>query len=101
MTNQQQFLNLIGIANRAGKVVTGSDIILNAIKKRQISFLVIASDTGKSTTKKFIDKAHSYQIDYDDSITKQALSDAIGKPRTMVGIADRGFANKLREIKSN
>ncbi|WP_369346787.1 L7Ae/L30e/S12e/Gadd45 family ribosomal protein [Apilactobacillus ozensis] len=48
----QKFLNLIGIAKRAGKIVTGEDIILNSIKKNKVHFLLIASDTGSSVYKK-------------------------------------------------
>ncbi|MBW1605490.1 ribosomal L7Ae/L30e/S12e/Gadd45 family protein [Lactobacillus sp. Sy-1] len=99
--NSQKYLNLIGIAKRAGKVVTGEAIILSAIRKHQVALLIIASDTGQSTTKKFIDKAGSYQVAYHHLITKQQLSDAIGAPRTMVGITDRGFASKLNEIKNS
>ncbi|MHA8111214.1 L7Ae/L30e/S12e/Gadd45 family ribosomal protein [Lactobacillaceae bacterium Melli_B4] len=101
MNNQQQYLNLIGLAKRAGKIVTGEGIVLNAIKKHQVHRLIIASDTGKATTKKFIDKANSYHVDYDHDLTKAELSDAIGMPRTLIGINDRGFANKLNEIKNS
>ncbi|UQS86507.1 ribosomal L7Ae/L30e/S12e/Gadd45 family protein [Nicoliella spurrieriana] len=99
--NNQKYLNLIGIAKRAGKVVTGEAIILNAIRKHHVALLIIASDTGQATTKKFIDKAGSYNVTYHHLITRQQLSDAIGAPRTMIGITDRGFAKKLTEIKNN
>ena len=52
MTNKEQILNFIGLAKRAGKITTGEDILLNAIKKNKIKFLIIATDSGKASLKK-------------------------------------------------
>ena len=98
MTNYNQILNLLGIARRAGKIVSGEGIVLNAIKKEKVKFLLIASDTGASTTKKFLNKTDFYNVPFNHEITKSDLSDAIGQSRTIVGITDNGFARKLNEL---
>ncbi|MCK8624030.1 L7Ae/L30e/S12e/Gadd45 family ribosomal protein [Apilactobacillus xinyiensis] len=94
----KKILNLIGIARRAGKVVTGEDIILSAIKKNKVRFLLIASDTGSSVYKKFNDKAKFYKIPTNCSFNKAQISDAIGMQRTILGINDLGFSKKLSEL---
>jgi ribosomal protein L7Ae-like RNA K-turn-binding protein len=98
MTSKQQLLNFIGIANRAGKIVTGETILLNEIKKHKIKFLIIATDSGKASYKKFTDKANSYEIAVNDNLTKMEISNAIGRPRTILGITDDGFAKRLLEM---
>ncbi|MCK8633631.1 ribosomal L7Ae/L30e/S12e/Gadd45 family protein [Apilactobacillus kunkeei] len=98
MTNKEQILNFIGLAKRAGKITTGENILLNAIKKNKIKFLIIATDSGKASLKKFTDKANSYNIPTNQMFTKVEISDAIGMPRTIIGIADNGFAKRLKEM---
>lgn len=101
MISKEELLNFIGIANRAGKIITGETILLNAIKKHKIKFLIIATDSGKASYKKFTDKAHSYKILVNDRFTKMEISNAIGRPRTIIGIADNGFAKRLIEMTNN
>lgn len=98
MTNYNKILNLLGIARRAGKIISGEGIVLNAVKKGKVKFLLIASDAGAATTKKFINKTNYYQIPVNDKLTKSDISDAIGQSRTIVGITDNGFARKLNEL---
>lgn len=42
--NEQQFLNFLGLAMRAGKVKTGESVILTEVKKRRLKLVLIASD---------------------------------------------------------
>ncbi|WP_413627394.1 ribosomal L7Ae/L30e/S12e/Gadd45 family protein [Fructilactobacillus vespulae] len=98
MTNYNKILNLLGIARRAGKIISGEGIVLNAVKKGKVKFLLIASDAGAATTKKFINKTNYYQIPVNNKLTKSDISDAIGQSRTIVGITDNGFARKLNEL---
>lgn len=98
MTNYSQMLNLLGIARRAGKIVSGEDIVLNNIKKSKVKFLFIASDAGASSAKRFLNKSNFYHVPFNNEITKNDLSDAIGQSRTIVGITDNGFARKINEL---
>lgn len=101
MTNKDKLLNFIGIAKRAGKITTGEDVLLGAIRKRKIKFLIIAADSGKASFKKFTDKANYYAIDTNTVLTKEDISKAIGVPRTIIGITDNGFAKRLKEMTNN
>ncbi|UDM31652.1 L7Ae/L30e/S12e/Gadd45 family ribosomal protein [Lentilactobacillus laojiaonis] len=98
MDNKQSVLNFLGIAKRAGKIVTGQDIILSNIKKNKVYFLFIAKDSGQSTIKKFNDKAKFYQVPVNNNLSKDEISSAIGAQRTMIGITDRKMSQKLSEI---
>ena len=98
INNRQRFLNFLGIAQRAGRIISGEDSLRKRIKAHQIKFLVVASDAGSVTDKKFHDKAASHRIPINDQFTKDELSHAIGNYRTVIGIADRGFVSRLIEL---
>lgn len=91
-------LSLLGLAKRANKVVTGQDIVLKNIRNNKVNLVFIANDCGKSTLKKFTDKCNFYQIDIDTTFSKQDLSDAIGSKRSIIGITDRGFSKKMKQL---
>lgn len=98
MTSKQQFLNFLGIAQGAGKIISGEGTLRRRIKDGQIGFLVIASDAGASANKKFHDKVRSHRIPFNDQLDKNELSHAIGKYRTIIGLQDSGFVNHLIEL---
>ncbi|XIF19697.1 MAG: hypothetical protein AJITA_00375 [Acetilactobacillus jinshanensis] len=98
INNRQQFLNFLGIAQGAGKIISGEGTLRRKIKADQIGFLIIASDAGAATSKKFHDKVRSHRIPFNDQFSKNELSHAIGKYRTIIGLQDRGFVNHLIEL---
>ena len=86
------FLNTLGLASRARKIVTGETLI-NKIRSNGVYFVVIASDASDNSKKKITDKCTSYNVDYISELSK-----AIGKNnRVALGITDRGFAKNLKE----
>ena len=42
----QQLLNLLGLATKAGCLVSGEDIVLDAIRKKQAKIVFIANDSS-------------------------------------------------------
>lgn len=57
---QQKALNLLGLARKAGKLTTGQDLVLAAIRSGKAKVVLMANDCGQSTQKKFTDKCKSY-----------------------------------------
>lgn len=96
----QQLLNLLGLATRARKIITGEDFCLDGIRNGQIKYLFLASDAGVNTTKRITDKANFYNVMIDNRFDTITLSKAIGKEnRKVIGITDIGFAKKMKEIR--
>lgn len=90
------WLNYIGLANKAGKVITGEDNIIQHIKKEQVYLVVIAEDASSNTKKKYHDKCSFYQVQCIEKGTVDELSHAIGKVnRVAIGICDVGFKKGL------
>ena len=79
--------NLLGLMQRAGKLITGEDLIIKNLKNKKIKLLVIAEDCGVNTKKKLEDKSNFY------------ISIAIGRDnRVAVGITDSGFIKKFKQL---
>ncbi|WP_188382943.1 L7Ae/L30e/S12e/Gadd45 family ribosomal protein [Ornithinibacillus halotolerans] len=97
---KNNYLNIIGIAFRAGKCSIGEETIVKDIQKSRAKLVLIANDVGPQTKKKLTDKCHSYEIPYfivqDD---RHTLSNAIGKSqRVAIAVLDEGFAKKLMSL---
>ena len=93
-------LQLLGLAFRAKKVISGEDFCVEAIRNGEAKYLFLASDAGVNTTKRITDKANYYKVTLDTTFTSNELSTAIGKNnRMVVAITDSGFAKKIKEIR--
>ncbi|MCF3942394.1 L7Ae/L30e/S12e/Gadd45 family ribosomal protein [Oceanobacillus alkalisoli] len=91
------YLNLLGLAFRAGKCSVGEDAILRDVRSEKAKLVILARDTGDRTKKRITDKCKYYRIPYiiveDD---RETLSNAIGKSqRVAIAILDAGFAKKI------
>jgi ribosomal protein L7Ae-like RNA K-turn-binding protein len=91
--NMSQFL---GLAMRAGKIVSGEEAVLMAIRQGKAKAVLLAQDGSNNTRKKILDKAKYYAVPTILVDSRESLGHAIGKKeRVVVGICDAGFANKL------
>ncbi len=75
-----KLLGALGLAKRAGKLVSGSDAVLEGIRSRKAKAVYICSDASDNTKKKFCDSCKYYGIEYSILSCKMTdLSSAIGK----------------------
>lgn len=102
LSNEQRYLNLIGLAYRARMISLGEEIIVRDIQKNKAKLVLIASDTGYQTKKKLTDKCTFYHIPFRMVTDRDTLSHAIGKSgRVAVAILDKGFADKICSLLDN
>ncbi|QTM99452.1 YlxQ family RNA-binding protein [Sediminibacillus dalangtanensis] len=95
----KDYLNLLGLAFRAGKLTLGEEAIIRDIQKRKAKLVLLASDTGAQTRKKITDKCTYYQIPFFVVDDRETISQAIGKSgRVAVAILDSGFAAKMTSL---
>lgn len=98
MNNHQKVLNLLGLAMRAGKLVSGEETSLQALRAGELNLVIIANDLSQNTTKKMNDKCHSYETPLLSFCSQAELGHAIGKKRGIIGVKDRGFSRKMSEL---
>jgi len=83
----------LGLAFRAGKVVSGTDTVIEKLRKKQLHLILLASDASDNTKKKINDKAKTYETKVIETYDSQTISISIGKSNIkVIGITDEGFS---------
>lgn len=91
-----KFLSMLGLAQRAGKLVSGEEQVIQTIQKRKAYLVLLASDASLNTAKKITDKCNFYHIPLNQDYERRTLGQAIGKKeRVMIAVTDKGFADAL------
>jgi len=99
MQENNKFFSMLGMCQRAGKLVSGELPCENAVKSQKAKLLIIASDASDNTKKKFSNASKSKNIDLLIFGNKIELGRWIGKDmRSSVAVVDEGFANQLKKI---
>ncbi len=94
--NKKQVLNLLGLAKRAGKLVTGEDTVLKSLRHNDLKIVFVASDASKRQIDQFNKKTYFYEVKFNNNFTCDELSQATGKPMCKVlGITDQGFSESI------
>ncbi|MGT2926811.1 YlxQ-related RNA-binding protein [Streptococcus cuniculipharyngis] len=98
MNNKEKLLNLLGLAQRAGRVISGEELVIKAIQSGQVGLVFLADDAGSNLTKAVTDKSNYYKVEVFAVFSTLELSTAIGKPRKVLAITDAGFIKKMRTL---
>ena len=78
--NSKKLLGAVGLAARARKCLTGTDICIDYMRAGKGKLLVIASDISENTMKKLVKTAVFHKIPYTEpGIDKGSLAKAVGK----------------------
>ncbi|MCR5595468.1 MAG: ribosomal L7Ae/L30e/S12e/Gadd45 family protein [Lachnospiraceae bacterium] len=96
MSRPDKVLSMLGIAMKAGKVVSGEFATENAIKSFQACLVVVAADASDNTRKHFNDMCVYRDIPIMIYSTKEELGKAIGKDiRSNLAVTDEGLAKAI------
>lgn len=89
--------NYLGLAQRAGLVVSGEQAVLGGVLRGKVHLLLISTDASANTQSKFKSLAQNHNVNYYVYGEKDVLGLAIGKsPRSVLGVIDRNFANVIQ-----
>ncbi|WP_209862654.1 L7Ae/L30e/S12e/Gadd45 family ribosomal protein [Paenibacillus shirakamiensis] len=92
----------LGLAMRAGKLVTGDEIVLKAVRSHEAKLVILAGDASANTQKKFRDKCGTYNVPLMIGFERDKLGSSIGKPeRIVLALTDQGFAKMIRKTVCN
>ncbi len=97
---EERIASYVALANKAGKLVSGSDSVEEAIRKQKAGLVIIASDVSADIGRKVIRLAARYSIPCCCALSRDQLAGLLGKGlRSAVAIAPGGFvAAVTREI---
>lgn len=100
--NMDKIHSLLGLAMRAGKLVSGEDATILDLKKGKLNLVIVATDASNNTKKLFNDKSSFRKVNCVELSTKNDLGISIGKDsRAVIGIKDIGFAKKIIQLMDN
>lgn len=94
--NSDKVLNLIGLAQKAGKVVSGQFMTEKAVKTGEAALVVLAQDASENTKKKFSNMCEFYEVPLRIHAAKDYLGHAMGKElRASLAVTDEGLAQAI------
>lgn len=95
---QSKAMSMIGLAKRAGKLVSGEFASLEAVRSGTAALVIIAGDASDGTAKKFKDKCSFYNTKLIVFSSKSELGALLGKEeRAVLAVTDEGFAAAIAE----
>lgn len=98
---EKKLINLLSMAQRAGKVLSGDFVVTEAMGKKKcpVKLLIVAEDASSETLKKFQSLAQERNVDMRCALTKDSLGHCIGKEyRAMAAVTDTGFAKAMIKL---
>ena len=94
---RDRILALLGIAQKARAVASGSFLTEQAVAKQTAKLVIIASDASANTRDSLEKITYYYKVPVLVYGTKETLGHAIGQSeRSCVALLDAGFASKIR-----
>ncbi|MDX8365105.1 YlxQ family RNA-binding protein [Cytobacillus sp. IB215665] len=91
-----KWMSLLGLANRARKIVSGEELVLKEIRNNRAKVILLSDDASPNTMKKISDKCNYYGVPLRIVNDRYTLGQAIGKEaRVVIAVTDEGFARKL------
>ena len=101
---KDKFLFMLGLCRRAGKIITGTDLVTKSLPSKKTYLVIYTEDASENTKKRVTDKCSFYEVECQMApYTSLSLSDAIGKSGSVctVGVTDVNFASELKSLLKN
>ena len=98
MENKQKILNMIGLAQKAGKVASGEFSTEKAVKTGKAYTVIVADDSSDNTKKMFTNMCTYYKVPIHFFSDKVSVGHAIGTEfRASLAVLDEGFAKTIEK----
>ena len=96
MENRQKVLNMIGLATKAGKTVSGEFSTEKAVKTGKAWLVIVSEEASDNTRKMFQNMCTYYKVPIYFFGKKEELGHAMGKEmRASLALLDAGFSKAL------
>lgn len=98
---EKKLLSLLGFAARARKIVSGTDLCRDEVRRGKLPLVIVAADASANTFKRIFDACNYYDTDICKvPISSADLSKQIGKLSNIavIGINDMNFVNGITAL---
>ncbi len=90
---------MLGISAKAGKISSGTDLVLEEISKHKISLVIVAENASEKTIKNIKYYCNKENISIIIYGTIEENSKAIGKHnRAVIGVRDKNLAETIKKV---
>lgn len=98
MTAEERLRGLLGLSQRAGRLLTGMDNTLSAIRTGKACLVLADESAAENTMKKLADACIYYHVPL-LKLPVGLLEGATGRSGRMMGaLTDQGFAEKIKGL---
>lgn len=95
---EDKILGYLGLATKAGQIVSGEFMTEKAIKEGNAKVVIVAQDASDNTKEMFRNKCEYYNVPIYIFGDKDKIGHAMGKQfRASVAITDDGFAKAIKK----
>lgn len=95
---RNRVLQMIGLAAKSGKVVSGEFSTEKAVKTGKAYLVLVSEEASANTTKMFTNMTNFYEVPMEIFGTKEELGGCIGKEfRASLAITDENLANAVKK----
>ena len=99
MPAADRVLGLLGMAARAGAVISGTDRVREAARGEGVRLVLLASDASANSREKLVPLLTARGISHVIRYDRNELGAAIGRgPLSAVGVMDRALADRLQVL---
>ena len=94
----KRILNYLGIARRAGFLISGTDAVIASLEKKA-KLVIVATDASDATKDKISRKCYFYKVSILQEFSTDELAVAVGQNNPKIlAITDEGIANQIKKI---
>lgn len=95
---EERIASYLSLANKAGRIVSGSDMVMQVLKKnRKDMVILISTDISADIQKKVVSIAEKVGVEYFSILDKDRIGALIGKGlRSVVAVEGHGFVSAIK-----
>ena len=98
MSNINKIYGMLGLAKRAGKVISGESGCKDSVRFGSAYLVIIAEDTGVNKKKSITDSCNYYGVPYYEIGTMEQNGRAVGNSfNAVLSVTDKGFAKSIEK----
>jgi ribosomal protein L7Ae-like RNA K-turn-binding protein len=99
MSEADPVLRLLGLAARAGGVVSGTERVRNAANGGEVRFALLAADASENSRAKLMPALVANEVEHVVAYDRERLGAAVGRaPLSAVGVVNASLAARMKVL---
>ena len=97
---RERISGCLGLANKAGKIISGSSLVIDALRSPQKpGYIILATDISEAIGERIRILTGVHNVPCAQVLSKDDFGDLLGKaPRSAVAVRPGGFAQQLKRL---